>query len=155
MPAFTPNVPPCSAQMVSVTTDAADGDFNGMSHGGTYLVLTNTSGQACTVQGLPTVSMKDAKGVLLPVARQAPVGMHPGPVVVPLRLEAGASARASLRWVAGEVYDRSRCVDPARVELRIGNQIAGTGFRGHLCGEDGKPVTFEQSPLASIQKGRP
>jgi len=155
MPAFTPNVPPCSAQMVSVTTDAADGDFNGMSHSGTYIVLTNRSGKACIVPGLPVMSMKDANGVLLPVARQAPVGMHPGPIVVPVRLEAGASARASLRWVAGEVYDRSRCVDAARVELRIGNQIVGTGFSGRLCGEQGKPVAFEQSPLASTQKGRP
>src|SRR3954464_10511918 len=91
MPAFTPNVPPCSAQMLSVVTDARDGDFNGMSHGGTYLVLTNTSGQACTIPGLPTITMKDSRGIGLPVVRKAPVGMHPGPIVVPVRLEPGAS----------------------------------------------------------------
>jgi hypothetical protein len=133
--------------MISVSTDAADGDFNGMSHAGTYLVVTNKGGQACIVPGLPTIALKDAKGLLLPAARQSPAGMHPGPVVVPVRLEPGASARASLRWVAGEVFDRSRCVDPARIELRFGNQTIGTGFSGHLCGEDGKPVAFEQSPF--------
>jgi hypothetical protein len=147
MPAFTPVVPPCAAPMLSLSTDAANGDLNGMSHAGLYLVLTNTSGQACIVPGLPTVAMKDAKGLAVPVARQAPVGMHPGPAVVPVRLEPGTSARASLRWIAGEVFERSRCVDPTRVELRLGNQVIGTGFSGHLCGEDGKPIAFEQSPL--------
>jgi hypothetical protein len=148
MPAFTLNVPPCTAPMLSIGTDARDGDFNGMSHAGTYVVLTNTSDHACTVPGLPTIAMKDANGLLLPVTHQAPVGMHPGPVVVPVRLEPGASARASIRWVAGEVFTRSRCVDPAHIEIRVGNQTVASGFRGHLCGEDGKSIAFQQSPFA-------
>lgn len=147
IPAFTPNVPACTAEMITLATDDRGGDLNGMSHAGTYLVLTNKSGQACTLLGLPSVSMKDAKGLVLPVKRQAPVGMHPGPVVVPLRLEPGASARASLRWVSGDVYDNGRCVDAARVEVRMGNQVLATGMTGHLCGESGQPVAFEQSPL--------
>jgi hypothetical protein len=133
--------------MLSVVTDARDGDFNGMSHGGTYLVLINTSGQACTIPGLPTITMKDSRGIGLPVVRKAPVGMHPGPIVVPVRLEPGASARASLRWVSGPVFDHSRCVDPARVEMRFGGQVVGNGFTGHLCGEEGKPIDLDQSPL--------
>ena len=50
MLAFTPNVPPCTADMLTLSTDAGDGDRNGMSHAGTWLVLTNKSGQACTVE---------------------------------------------------------------------------------------------------------
>ena len=147
MLAFTPNVPPCTADMLTLATDAGNGDFNGMSHAGTYLVLTNRSGQACTVPGLPTVSLKDAKGLALPVERKAPVGMHPGPAVVPVRLEPGASARAALRWVSGEVYDNSRCVDATKVELRFGKQVMSVGFTAHLCGEGGQAIDFEQAPL--------
>jgi len=145
MPLLSPNVPPCTAAMVTLATDASGGDLNGMSHAGTYLVLTNKSGQACTLPGLPMVQMKDAKGMVLPVARKAPVGMHPGPAVVPVRLEPGASARASLRWVASEVYDNSRCVDAAKVEVRFGNQVLGTGVAAHMCGEAGQPIAFEQA----------
>ncbi|HEY4092092.1 MAG TPA: DUF4232 domain-containing protein [Luteibacter sp.] len=147
MPAFTPAVPPCTAEMITLSTDTADGDFDGMSHAGIYLVLTNKSGKACTLPGQPTVALKDARGLALPTARKGPVGMHPGPVVVPVRLEPGASARASLRWVSGDVYDNGRCVDASKVELRFGAQVVTTGFSAHLCGESGKPVEFEQSPL--------
>lgn len=148
MPVFTPNVPPCTAAMVSLAVDASEGDFNGMSHAGTWLVLDNHGGQACTLIGLPTVSMKDAKGLPLPVARKAPVGMHPGPVVVPVRLEPGETVRMSLRWVSGEVFDHSRCVDAARVEVTFGKLVLGTGLQGHLCGEGSATIPFEQSPLS-------
>jgi hypothetical protein len=152
MPAFTPAVPPCSADMIALVADASDGDFNGMSHGGTYLLLTNKGGKACIVAGLPAVTMKDAKGAVLPVARKAPVGMHPGPAIVPVRIEPGASARLSLRWVSGEVFDPSRCVDPARVELRFGNQVLGAPLSAHLCGEAAKSIDIDQSPLTTAQK---
>lgn len=147
MPVFTPNVPPCTAAVLTLTADGDQGDFSGMSHDGTYLVLTNKGGQACTVPGLPTVVMKDAKGTALPAARKGPVGMHPGPAVVPVRIEPGASVRTGVRWVSGEVYDKSRCVDPAQVEVSFGEQVVKGAMSGHLCGEAGKPVAFEQSPL--------
>jgi len=147
MLAFTPNIPPCTADMLTLSTDAGDGDLNGMSHAGTWLVLTNKSGHACTVPGQPTVSLKDAKGIALQAVRKAPVGMHPGPAVVPVRLEPGASARASLRWVSGDVYDNGKCVDAAKVEVRFGKQVLSAGLSGHLCGEGAKAVEFEQSPL--------
>ncbi|QWT18942.1 DUF4232 domain-containing protein [Bacillus sp. NP157] len=151
MPVFTPVVAPCTAGMLSLATDGRDGDLDGMSHGGSYLVVTNKAGKACTVPGLPMVSLKDAQGAVLPAARKAPVGMHPGPAVVPVRLEPGASAQASLRWVSGEVFDKSRCVDPARVEVRFGDQVLRADLAGHLCGEDGKPIDFEQSTLTSVR----
>lgn len=150
MPALPPAVPTCTASTLTLATDAADGDFNGMSHAGTWLVVANTSGKACILPGLPTVSMKDAQGGVLPVARKAPVGMHPGPVVVPVRLEAGARAHASLRWVSGEVYDNSRCVEPARVELRFGKQVLEATLQGRLCGEVGQVLSIEQSPWTKV-----
>lgn len=148
MPAFTPAVPPCTPAMVSLSVDASEGDFNGMSHSGTWLVVANRGSEACTLIGLPTVVMKDAKGLVLPVKRQAPVGMHPGPVVVPVRLEPGATARMSLRWVSGDVYDQGRCVDASAVEVTFGKLVLRTGLQGHLCGEGASPIPFEQSPLS-------
>lgn len=148
MPVFTPAVPPCTPAMVTLAVDASDGDFNGMSHSGTWLVVANRGSQACTLIGLPMVAMKDAKGAMLPVARKAPVGMHPGPVVVPVRLEPGATARMSLRWVSGEVYDNSQCVDAAKVEVTFGKLVLGTALQGHLCGEHAATIPFEQSPLS-------
>jgi hypothetical protein len=152
MPAFTPVVPPCAPQVLTLMADAGNGDFDGMSHAGTWLVVTNRSGQACTVPGLPTAVFKDGNGVILRAARKGPVGMHPGPVVVPVRLEPGASARTSVRWVAGDVFDKGRCVDAARVELRFGNQVVATGMTAHLCAEQGQPVSFEQSPLMRAER---
>lgn len=148
MPAFTPTVPPCTVAMVSVAVDDSGGDFNGMSHAGTWLVVDNRSNQSCTLIGLPVVSMKDAKGLPLPVARKAPVGMHPGPVVVPVRLEPGETVRMSLRWVSGEAFAHSRCIDPARVEVSFGKLVLGAGLQAHLCGEGAATIPFEQSPLS-------
>jgi hypothetical protein len=96
-----------------------DGDLNGMSHSGTGFALVNR-GEACRLPALPQMVLRDARGHALPAARRAPVGMHPGPVMVPLKLEKGARAQGTLRWVSGPVYDNSRKLTAARLSVGIG-----------------------------------
>lgn len=143
-------VPACAPRDVAVTTDARDGDFNGMSHSGTYLVVRNRGGHACTLPGLPRVTLRDARGRAIPAVRQAPAGMHPGPMVRPVTLAPGDARATGLRWVSGPVYDRNRCYDAASVAMAVGGGSAAGRLAGHLCGEAGKPVTFEQQVLGPL-----
>lgn len=147
--------PPCLPRSLAITTDAADGDFNGMQHSGTYLVVTNRSRVACRVEGLPQVTLLDARGRALPAKRNAPVGMHPGPVVVPVTLAPGASARTGLRWVSGPVYEHNRPYTAVRASVRIGGGTIRVPLRATLNGEAGKPVGFDQPPLTPTPRPAP
>ena len=138
--------PACLATQLRLTLDARDGDFNGMSHSGTKLSIRNT-GPDCTLPALPVIRMLDARGRTLPAMRQKPVGMHPGPVVVPVRLGRGHRAVTDLRWVSGPVFPQSRSVRSTMVTVRIGTVMLRAPLPAVLYGDVKKPVTFEQTPL--------
>ena len=92
-----------------------------------------------------------ALGQPLSIDRQAPVGMHPGPVVLPVVLAVGAEATAPLRWVSGEVYSPSRCYTPttAALTLELADPRAAVltaPFQGRICGP-ARGSRFEQPPL--------
>ena len=140
-------LPACSPAQLRASTGGDAGEFNGMSHSGTYLTLRNTGRRACGVPGLPAVTFRDRAGRVLPATRRAPVGMHPGPAVVPVTIPAGGTVRTGLRWVSGPVYDRNRCADAARVSAGVGGRQVSTPIRAHLCGEAGQPIGFEQAVL--------
>ncbi|HEX7820827.1 MAG TPA: DUF4232 domain-containing protein [Sphingobium sp.] len=145
-------LPPCSADQLSLAFDGEGGAFNGMSHGGTLLVIRNLGPKACRMPGLPRLSFRDADGKPLPIVRKAPRGMHPGPVVVPVGVAAGAELTAPLRWVSGEVYDRSQCLTVASVAVQVAAGPVGTGtlqggFAARICGEAGSEVEFDQPGL--------
>jgi hypothetical protein len=144
------SIPACAGRDLAVSTDARDGDFNGMSHGGTLLIVRNQGRRACTVPGLPMVTLSDARGQALPAVRRAPAGMHPGPVVRPVTLRPGQRLGTGLRWVSGPVYDRSRCYDAASVSVAIGRAVVRASLRAHLCGPAAGPATFDQPVLASV-----
>jgi hypothetical protein len=105
-------LPPCRPSHLRLSVDGRDGDFNGMSHSGTALMIRNL-GPDCMLPALPVVSLRDTHGRALPAARRAPVGMHPGPVMLPVRLGAGHQAETDLRWVAGPVA-RAPCARRSR-----------------------------------------
>jgi hypothetical protein len=142
----SPILPPCKAEQLSLGFDGENGAFDGMSHSGALLVVRNLGPGACRLPGLPQLSFKDPAGQALPIARQAPVGMHPGPVVLPVTLVVGAEATAPLRWVSGEVYSPSRCFTPATASLAIGAANLTSPFQGRICGP-AKGASFEQPPL--------
>ncbi|KQM23928.1 MULTISPECIES: DUF4232 domain-containing protein [unclassified Sphingomonas] len=148
--ASSPLPPPCQAGQLRLSLDAGDGDFNGMSHAGTGLSVRNM-GQDCLLATLPRIQMRDARNRILPVVRQAPRGMHPGPAMVPLRLAAGHRAVAEIRWVAGPVFPRSRSVHVARITLTIGAGAISSPLTAEVFGAVGQPATFEQTPLRAVE----
>lgn len=142
--------PPCTPAQIAIIADGGDGAFDGMSHSGTYLNMRNTGARACRLPGLPPVRLLDRRGRALPAVRRAPAGMHPGPVVMPVTIEAGACAQLSLRWVSGPVFDRSRCLTPARVAVTIGTGASSVRLTARVCGPAGAPAAFEQTVLKPI-----
>ncbi|WP_010188132.1 DUF4232 domain-containing protein [Sphingomonas sp. PAMC 26605] len=142
--------PACSGAQLRLSLDARDGDFNGMSHSGTELSIRNT-GPDCTLAGLPTIQMRDARGRVLTAIRQKPVGMYPGPVVLPVRLGGGHRAVTNLRWVSGPTFPQSRSVHATMVTVRIGKATLRAPLSAVLYGDARKPVTFEQAPLRAME----
>lgn len=146
----SPLPPPCRASQLQLSLDGRDGDFNGMSHSGTELSVRNM-GQDCLLAALPQVQLRDARDRIAPVARQVPRGMHPGPVMVPIRLAAGHRAVAEIRWIAGPVFHRSRSVHVARIRLNIGAGTISAPLTAEIFGPVGQPATFEQTPLRAVE----
>ena len=138
---------PCAAG-IAVRFDQDGGAFDGMSRSGVWLVLRNTGPAACLIPGLPKVRFDDAADHGFDVVREAPPGMHPGPVVMPLVLPPGAEATAALTWVSGDVDAGHHCVTPARIVIGEGADAPAALWRfGPLCGEAGKPIAFRQPVL--------
>lgn len=137
---------PCRAAQLRLLPQDRDGDLNGMSHAGTGFVLVNR-GEACQLPALPQLVLRDARGHALPATRRAPVGMHPGPVMVPLRLEKGAKAQGTLRWVSGPVFDSSRKLVAARLTVQIGQGQVSMPLRATLYAPAGQGAQFDQPAL--------
>lgn len=158
-PATLPPTPCRAAQLRLMPVDT-DGDLNGMSHAGTGFALVNR-GEACRLPALPQVVLRDARGHALPAARRAPVGMHPGPVMVPLKLEKGARAQGTLRWVSGPVYDNSRKLTAARLSVGIGTGWVSMPLKVVLYAPADQGASLDQPPLhlagpdAGPDKGQP
>ncbi|MBB5715949.1 DUF4232 domain-containing protein [Sphingomonas aerophila] len=144
-------VPACTGRDLSLSTDARNGDFNGMSHCGTYLVLRNRSRRACQLPGLPTVTLRDAAGRVLPLSRRAPAGMHPGPVTRPVVVPVGGQVATGLRWVSGPVYDHSRKLNVRTAKIAIAGRTLTTQLRATIYAQAGQPASFDQPPLETFR----
>ena len=144
-------LPACRPAQLKLSTDGRDGDFGGMSHSGTELLIRNV-GQDCVLPALPTVRLLDARGRDLSASRQAPVGMHPGPVMLPVRLPGGKRATADLRWVSGPAWAHSRNVRVSRVFIGLAGGSVRASLAAVIYGDAVGPVTFEQTPLR-VQEG--
>ncbi|WP_260853879.1 DUF4232 domain-containing protein [Paraburkholderia sp. BCC1886] len=149
--AAAPVAPPvCRASQLRLSLDGRDGEFNGMSHSGVELSIRNV-GPDCRLSALPTIQFRDAKGRVLAAARRPPAGMHPGPVMVPVRLGGGHRGVIDLRWVSGPVFPGSRSVRAATVVIRIGTGTLRAPLAAELYGATGQPVAFEQQPLHAVE----
>ncbi|WP_287787674.1 DUF4232 domain-containing protein [Acidiphilium sp.] len=138
----------CSGARIVARTDSEGGAFDGMSHSGTLVVLRNPGPAPCTLPGLPRLVFLDAADHELPVVRRPPVGMHPGPVVLPVRLEAGAAATTALRWVADPVYTRNACMKVAALRIAWPGGETTLALAATICGPKGAAAGIAQSPLA-------
>jgi hypothetical protein len=149
-PAAPPSAPLCSAMQLKLSTDAKDGDFNGMSHSGTLVVLRNT-GRACSLQPFPEVTLYGGNHPLN--VTFAPPGaqfMHPGPVVLPVAIAAGGQVSSGLRWVSGQVFDQSVCLQSTSLHVKIEGIDLTTPLHGTLCGDSVKGVQAELARWAPV-----
>lgn len=146
----SPSLPPCRADRLRLTIDGRNGEFNGMSHSGTELSIRNI-GPDCMLDALPNVQLLDARNRPLPAVRQSLRGMHPGPVIVPIRLAAGHRATTAIRWVAGPVFDQNQNVRATKLRVGIGTETLATRMTATLYGERSRPITFEQPPLRVVE----
>ena len=138
----------CRPAALELKLDAGDGQFSGMSHSGVLVILRNRGTRACLVPGLPRVDALDSRGTALPVSRSAPVGMHPGPVVIPVRIAPRTVVSTPLYWVTGPVFTHSRCFSPARLRVTAGAAVMQAPWAGgQVCGAAGSDASFRQPVL--------
>lgn len=97
------------------------------------------------------VQLSAARDRIAPAVRQAPRGMHPGPVMVPPRLAGGHRAAAEIRWIAGPVFPRSRSVHVITITLNIGAGMISAPLTAERFGAVGQLATFAQTLLRAIE----
>jgi hypothetical protein len=139
--------PDCTAGQLSLTFDGENGSFHGMSHTGTLLVLRNVGPGACRIAALPALAFRDGAQAMLATARNVPPGLHPGPVMTPVDVPAGAEATTALRWVSGDVYDGHHCLTFSSLDVRIGAGTLSRPFSGTFCGPPNRPIGYDQEGL--------
>lgn len=144
--------PPCQPKQLALSLDDGGGDFNGMSHGGTYFMLRNRGSRACQIPARPDVVFLDANDQTLQTSMQTTPGMHPGPVLLPVVIPPHATVKASLRWVTGEVFDDSHCSDAASLRVSIGEGAVTAPLSAHLCGARAQGPQYQYVPF---QRKRP
>ena len=140
----------CVVRQLSLSVDGRDGQFSGMQKSGTELSIRN-HGPDCVLPALPRIEFLDAKGRVLPVGRAVPIGMHPGPVMIPVRLAGGHRAATDLTWVSGPVYAQNRSLRVAYVRVTIGRASLRTRLAGVIDAQPGKAATFNQPPLRAME----
>ncbi len=145
----SPSLPHCRSDRLRLTLDGRNGEFNGMSHSGTELSIRNI-GPDCILDALPNVQLLDGRNRPLPAVRQSPRGMHPGPVILPIRLAAGHRAVTAIRWVAGPVFDQNQSVRATKLRIQVGTGTLMSRMTATLYGERGQRFTFEQPPLRAV-----
>lgn len=133
----------CKADQIHLDVDSGNGYFNGMSQSGMFLALKNMSSSACMLPARPELVFEDAGHHVLQAIVQTSPGMHPGPVILPIRLKQHETVVSQVRWVSGEVYDHSRCIHPTYVALRVGEQLVRKAFHGQLCGPQEKGPSYK------------
>lgn len=138
-------LPPCEAGQLSLTLDDSQQGPDSEARSGTRLVVRNRSTSGCRIPGLPPVIFRDASGQTLPIERQIPPGMHPGPVVLPASLPPGVSLSARLEWDPTGTSTGGRCYSPTTIEMTIGGQAITQSFQGSLCASPGQPAMFMQT----------
>jgi membrane-bound inhibitor of C-type lysozyme len=142
--------PACEPTHLALALDGGDGRFNGMSHSGTSLVLSNSGTVACAVPARPKLGFTDPGGKVLDITAGEPAAQAAD--VRPLTLAPDATITSDLRWISGDVFDHGHCVSPTRLTLTLGSETLSTAFDGHLCGEAGKPISYT---LASFKPAAP
>ncbi len=135
-------MPYCKASELALSFDEENGNFNGMSHSGTLLVLRNIGTKTCKVSRHPMMTFQDAHHQDLKIISRRVPGMNPGPVVLPVPVVPGAEVTGAMRWVSGDVYDGRNCLTPQFMTLSIVTDDLQSPFPEHLCAPQNKPPEY-------------
>ncbi len=136
----------CKPADLSVHFDNGQGEFDGMSHSGAWVVLTNHSATRCAVPAVPVVQLEDTQAHVLATGKPAQLSSNQQPSQKTLKPH--AQWRASMYWVSGDVYDGGQCVSPERAVLKFPLGDMRVNFPARtLCGPAQMPLTFEQGQL--------
>ncbi|GGY10898.1 DUF4232 domain-containing protein [Streptomyces hiroshimensis] len=91
--------PTCDVSGLRASLTDKGGHQNGMSHEGTVLVLTNTSGRTCALYGYPGLQLEDARHQAVGTSTSwGSTYFIPDPGRSTLVLKPGGSAEAALAW---------------------------------------------------------
>lgn len=145
-PAAPSATPACNPAKLRLALDDRDGDFNGMSHGGTEVSLRNL-GPDCSLPALLPVAFYDARGKRLPVQARS----TPAPRPARLRLGGGHRATMALRWVSGPVYARNRSAHVAEVRVQVGAASLRAPLDVTLYGAAATPIVLDRTPLRAME----
>ncbi|NVN37020.1 DUF4232 domain-containing protein [Komagataeibacter swingsii] len=130
----------CAPRHMAMVLDDGQGTFDGMMHGGMWLVLRNTGPGACSLASSGPLSFEDAHHHAIPVQWRQAVAA-PGGVLHP-----GGQVRTALRWVSGNAFDPGYCFTPATLVLPLRKGALRQPFGRSLCAPSGAPPTLEQQP---------
>ncbi|MGE4481729.1 DUF4232 domain-containing protein [Acidocella sp.] len=142
-PALAAPLPVCQQAQLSLGFDSENGNFDGMSHSGTLLVLRNLGPTPCTLPAFPKLVFWTSGQQVLTIETR-PQGTSPSP-----RLAVGAEATAALRWVSSPVFDDSACPRVTSLSVSWPGGQAAQGLVATICGPAGEPARVAQAPLAT------
>ncbi len=145
-------VPACTRDQFSLGMDDENGNFDGMSHSGTLLVLRNLGSNACRISTTPQIALYGKSGLLNVKFTLVRAGASKAASVI---VAAGAELTSNLRWASGDVFDPGYCVQATSMRVTIAGKELGTELDNQLCGFKAKAIEAEMSPLATDPVYRP
>jgi hypothetical protein len=139
------SVPMCTPEQLSLGTDDENGNFDGMSHSGTLLVLRNPGPNACRMTTAPVITLYDKTTRLNVKFTPTTTAGTKSSVIV----AAGAELTSSLRWVSNNVYSPGACFTATSLHVAVASRDLSTAISHQLCGEKGKTIQADMSLLAT------
>lgn len=149
----------CAESGVRVAMSAM---YGAMGHESVLLLLTNSGGSTCMLQGYPTASLVNPDGSVALTAQATLTGMMGGaegmsapPSVAVLP---GQSVSAVLEWDDNQAVGRPACLSTANLELRVsppGAHLAATLAFPNADITDICPETFLVHPVLAGVYSRP
>lgn len=135
--------PLCTPDQLSLGFDSENGNFDGMSHSGTLLVLRNLGPKPCRMPSFPVLGFLDENGKKLNISAR-----HEG-TAPPPHLAVGAEATAGLRWVSAPVFTNGICLKIGRLSVSWPGGTVMQALTVSICGPGGGPANVTQAPLAT------
>ena len=149
-PAATAQVPVACRPAQLVLSVRPPAGSRGARNAGADLSIRN-AGRDCLLPALPVIELRDPNGRSLPAVRRVPVGMHPGPVILPIRLSSGHRAVATLRWSTAPIDARGGTLRASGMIMRLGGAQLGVPFPAVLHRVGAGAVRFDQTPFRAAE----